>query len=113
AYQPSSSWIVRVSGGRGFRAPSAKELGFAFDHSIYGYRVLGNVDLAPEKSWGVSGDVTFRPTSGVTLRAGVFANWIDQLITLVLVPDSTRAGVDDYRYENVGKARTFGGQGDA
>ena len=113
AYQPASSWIVRVSGGRGFRAPSAKELGFAFDHSIYGYRVLGNVGLAAEKSWGVSGDVTFRPTSSVTLRAGVFANWIDELIALVLVPDSTRASVDDYRYENVGKAQTFGGQGDA
>jgi outer membrane receptor for ferrienterochelin and colicins len=113
AYQPTSSWIVRLSGGRGFRAPSAKELGFAFDHSIYGYRVLGNVDLAPEKSWGVSGDVTFRPTPKITLRGGVFANWIDELIDLVLVPDSTRAGVDDYRYQNIGKAKTFGGQGDA
>jgi len=28
-------------GGRGFRAPSSKELGFVFDHSFYGYRVLG------------------------------------------------------------------------
>ena len=113
AYQPSAAWILRASGGRGFRAPSAKELGFSFDHSIYGYRVLGNEGLAPEKSWGLSGDVAFRPRPGLTLRAGVFANWIEQLIDLVLVPESTRAGVDDYRYENVGSARTFGGQVDA
>jgi outer membrane receptor for ferrienterochelin and colicins len=113
AYRPDPRWIVRVSGGRGFRAPSAKELGFSFDHSIYGYRVLGNPDLVPEKSWGVSADVTFKPEPGFTLRAGAFANWIDQLINLVLVPGSSSAGVDDYRYENIGSAKTFGCQVDA
>ena len=113
AFQPTPQWIVRVSGGRGFRAPSAKELGFSFDHSTYGYRVLGNVELAPERSWGVSGDVTWRPTPRTTVRAGVFANWIDQLIDLALVPGSSKGGVDDYRYQNVGAARTFGWQVDA
>jgi len=36
-------------GGSGFRAPSAKELGFVSIIRIYGYRILGNKDLAPEK----------------------------------------------------------------
>ncbi|NUO48811.1 MAG: TonB-dependent receptor, partial [Polyangiaceae bacterium] len=37
--------IMRASGGRGYRAPTGKELGFVFDHSVYGYRVVGNEDL--------------------------------------------------------------------
>lgn len=110
AYRPTPQWIVRASGGRGFRAPSAKEFGFAFDHSIYGYRVLGNADLAPEKSWGVNGDVTWRPGSGIALRAGAFGNWITDLIDIALAPTRSQAGVDDYAYQNVGTARTFGVQ---
>ena len=30
----------------------AKEIGFVFDHSTFGYRVIGNPDLDPETSWG-------------------------------------------------------------
>lgn len=54
----SASWIaapwvtIRASGGRGFRAPSAKELGFVFDHSFYGYRINGNRDLFPRNHGG-------------------------------------------------------------
>jgi outer membrane receptor for ferrienterochelin and colicins len=110
AYRPTPRWILRLSGGRGFRAPSAKELGFSFDHSIYGYRVIGNPDLVPEKSWGLTGDVTFRPEPTITLRASVFANWVEELINLDLAPGGARAGVDDYTYQNIGVGRTFGGQ---
>lgn len=114
AWVPDPKWTLRVSGGRGFRAPSAKEFGFSFDHSVYGYRVIGNPDLEPETSWGVSGDVTYRPSRPVTLRGGVFANWIDNLIDVAIDPGgSDAAGVDDYTYVNVGKARTFGGQVDS
>lgn len=112
AYAPSRTWKLRVSGGRGFRVPSAKELGFSFDHSIYGYRVLGNRGLKPEASWGVSGDATLRPSRGITLRAGVFANWIDALIDLVLLPRARVKSVDDYTPQNIGAARTFGAQVD-
>jgi outer membrane receptor for ferrienterochelin and colicins len=108
AYRPGPSWIVRASVGRGFRAPSAKEYGFLFDHSFLGYRLVGNSELAPERSWGVSADVSVPLSDGVRLRVAGFRNWIDSLIGLEF---SGRAvpGVDDYRYVNVGTATTLGG----
>ena len=45
ALRPSQSLILRASAGRGFRTPSAEELGFNFDHSVYGYKVVGNKPL--------------------------------------------------------------------
>jgi outer membrane receptor for ferrienterochelin and colicins len=95
SWRASELVTVRVSGGRGFRAPSAKELGFVFDHSFYGYRILGNRDLSPEKSWGASADVTVTPDARTTLRGSAFANWVE------------------YSYANFGRARTAGGQLDA
>jgi len=116
AYQFSPAVSARVALGRGFRAPTAKEFGFLFDHSAFGYRVLGNTDLQPESSWGVTGDVTARSTRW-RLRAGVFGNQIKDLITLVpRQPNDTRfgsippvAGVNDFVYQNVEHARTAGG----
>jgi outer membrane receptor for ferrienterochelin and colicins len=107
-------WLVlRASGGRGYRAPTGKELGFIFDHSVYGYRVVGNEDLLPESSWGFTADAEVRPAKGLRIRGLGFANWVDDLIDLRLAPDQSGAGgVDDYTYVNVGKALTSGFQGD-
>lgn len=105
------SW--RVSGGRGFRAPSAKELGYAFDHSVFGYKINGNPDLSPEQSWGINSDVTVTPTKTVTLRGSVYANWVKNLIDIDLANGKNEGGVIAYTYTNFGKARTAGGQVDA
>ncbi|MDB4942396.1 MAG: TonB-dependent receptor [Labilithrix sp.] len=113
AWRPAEPLHVRVSGGRGFRAPSAKELGFTFDHSAFGYRVLGAPDLRPETSWGANADVTVQPARELRLRAGTFANWVDDLIDVDLARGSSSAGVTDYTYRNFGRARTFGGSADA
>jgi outer membrane receptor for ferrienterochelin and colicins len=110
AYRPTDGVTVRVSGGRGFRAPSAKEIGFSFDHSYLGYRVAGNPDLLPETSWGLNGDVTLAPTRKVTLRAGAFVNWVEDLIDIDVEPISSSAGVDTYAYRNVAEARTAGAE---
>ncbi|HSO34073.1 MAG TPA: TonB-dependent receptor, partial [Labilithrix sp.] len=61
AWRITELGTLRASGGRGLRAPSAKELGFAFDHSAFGYRIFGNDALKPEKSWGVNADATYTP----------------------------------------------------
>lgn len=113
AWQATPTLVVRASGGRGFRAPSAKELGFVFDHSFYGYRVLGNRDLRPEKSWGISADATWTPYKPTTFRGSVFHNWVDDLIDLDLANGSFDNGIGTYSYTNFGRARTAGGQVDA
>ncbi|AKT42021.1 TonB-dependent receptor plug domain-containing protein [Chondromyces crocatus] len=109
AYRPTSRLGLRLSGGRGFRAPSGKEIGFSFDHSYLGYRVMGNPDLLPEASWGVNGDATVDVTREIQMRVGGFANWVDNLIDIdVQVPLSSSGGVDTYAYRNISKARTAG-----
>jgi outer membrane receptor for ferrienterochelin and colicins len=123
AYRPADEVTIRASGGRGFRAPSPKEIGFELDHSYLGYEVKGSPDLVPEKSWGVNGDVTFTPEKRVTLRVGGFVNWIEDLIDIEPCPrkkpDSeednpeclpSASGVEVYRYANIGEARTAGAE---
>lgn len=110
SYRPVKDLLFRASVGRGYRAPSAKELGFTFDHSVFGYRVLGAPDLRPETSWGTNADVTYQPSKDARIRAGAFMNWVDDLIDLDLAGGSGGSSVVDYRYKNFGKARTFGAQ---
>jgi outer membrane receptor for ferrienterochelin and colicins len=108
AYQFSEGVSARVALGRGFRAPSAKEFGFQFDHSALGYRIQGNSALQPESSWGLTGDVTAR-SSNWRLRLGAFGNQIKDLISIDFAPIQRTAGVIDYVYRNVEHARTAGG----
>lgn len=104
----SESVSVRAALGRGFRAPTAKELGFQFDHSALGYRILGSSSLRPESSWGLNGDVTAR-LGRWRVRVGAFGNVVDDLITIDFAPEQPIAGVIDYVYRNVQRARTAGG----
>jgi outer membrane receptor for ferrienterochelin and colicins len=108
AYRPSELVTLRASGGRGFRAPSAKEYGFVFDHSVLGYRVLGNPELLPESSWGINGDVTVRPSAAWRVRVGGFYNWVSNLIDFTVAPVQPDPTVVDYVYVNVDRARTAG-----
>jgi outer membrane receptor for ferrienterochelin and colicins len=55
-----------------------------------------------------------RLNDNLVLRAGVYANWIDDLIDIDMRPaPSSQGGISDYVYRNIGRARTFGGQIDA
>lgn len=108
ALRPREEFTLRLAGGRGFRAPSAKEYGFVFDHSVLGYRVLGNPGLRPETSWGLNGDATWRPSSAFRFRVGAFANWVHDLIDFDVAPVQRDPTVVDYIYVNVDRARTMG-----
>jgi outer membrane receptor for ferrienterochelin and colicins len=107
AYQLADGVNARVALGRGFRAPSAKEFGFQFDHSALGYRILGNSALRPESSWGLTGDVTARSPRW-RLRAGGFGNEVRDLISVDFAPEQRTAGIIDYIYRNVERAHTAG-----
>ena len=109
ALRPNGALSLRVAVGRGFRAPSAKEYGFVFDHSAIGYRVLGSSALEPERSWGATFDVTWRPRPALMLRAGGFGNLINELIGTNVAPVQPNPGITDYTYVNVSRAKTAGG----
>jgi outer membrane receptor for ferrienterochelin and colicins len=110
---------LRAAVGRGFRAPSARERGFEFDHSSAGYVILGNPELEPETSWGVSGDATLR-AEPFRMRAGWYVNWVRDLIDIADprlaggdqvgggAPRPANADADVYRYRNIARARTAG-----
>lgn len=109
ALNPLPELTVRASVGRGFRAPTAKERAFTFDHSSLGYEIVGNPALEPETSLGLNGDATLRVGPSLTLRAAGFSNWVRDLIEFELDPTQPRPGVSRYRYVNVANARTAGG----
>nr|PZN22206.1 MAG: TonB-dependent receptor [Pseudomonadota bacterium] len=109
ALTPFPELTVRASVGRGFRAPTAKERAFTFDHSSLGYEIVGNPELEPETSLGINADATLRPNPSLTLRAAGFSNWVRDLIEFALDPVQPRPNVNRYRYVNVAQARTAGG----
>jgi outer membrane receptor for ferrienterochelin and colicins len=61
----------------------------------------------------VNGDVTVTPARQLTVRAGAFVNWVQDLIDIDANPTPGSGGVDEYTYRNVGRARTFGAEIDA
>jgi outer membrane receptor for ferrienterochelin and colicins len=56
----------------------------------------------------VTGDASFAPSAAFKLQVGAFANWVTELIDVELSSTRPSAGVTDYRYVNVGRARTAG-----
>lgn len=99
---------LRGSVGRGYRAPSSKELYFTFNHASAGYIVLGNENLEPETSmsYSVSLEHTYedRSTSRVTLFHNDLRNLID--FDSLTVSEDYYLGI--YRYENIVSAYTQG-----
>ena len=104
---------LRLSGGRGYRAPSLKDRYLVFDHAALGYIVYGDPDLRPESSWGVNLSLEQRIASRATIRVGGYANRLLDLITYVYDGSSSTDGLNVYRSTNVEGARTFGAQATA
>ena len=100
---------LRVSGARGYRAPSLKDRFLVFDHSALGYVVYGDPALQPESSWGLNLSLSQDFGDVVHLRVGGFANRLENLITFV------NAGVNNgvtnvFEAKNIAGARTVGAQ---
>jgi outer membrane receptor for ferrienterochelin and colicins len=103
---------LRLSGGRGYRAPSLKERYLDFDHSALGYVVEGNPDLRPESSWGLNVSLDQRIGGHASIRVGGFANRVLDLIVYEH-SGSREDGTNTFRSTNVEGAKTFGGQATA
>ena len=103
----NEKWIARASYGRGFRSPSLKELYFYFVD--INHNIQGNKNLLAEQSHNVSTSVTYKKVVDKKIfktETSLFYNDINNLITLAI----QTGGLNEYRYINIGKYKTAGGQ---
>jgi outer membrane receptor for ferrienterochelin and colicins len=98
---------LRATLGRGFRAPSFKELAWDFANVGAGYTVEGFADLRPERSWSASAGVDWAPAARLSLSGEVYSNQIDDLIEFAFIGNAT-SGLLVYSPRNVRQARTRG-----
>ncbi len=107
-WQANEKLVVRGSAGMGYRAPNFKELLLLFSNPGVGYVVEGNPDLTPERSVSVQAGGEWRVASWLQLSADTYFNQLRDMISFQLLPMSTMG--DRFSYENIGRARTYGGE---
>ncbi|MEQ9229633.1 MAG: TonB-dependent receptor, partial [Cyclobacteriaceae bacterium] len=89
-YQINPSTQLRWSYGRGFRAPSIRELYHEFINS--NHNILGNPDLKPEYSHNVNFDLTKQlEKQHIEVSLGGFYNHVDNRITYFIPSAATQA----------------------
>lgn len=104
---PNSAFRVRAVVGRGFRAPSFKELAWDFANLGGGYTVQGNPDLQPETSWNVTAGVDWAPSSALSVGVEAYTNRIENLIESSFIGNNA-SGLLVYSPRNFSEARTRG-----
>lgn len=108
-WAPRRDVILRASVGWGYRAPSAKELYYVFNHISAGYIVQGNPDLRPEHSENYSVSLEHHYRDQSVGRVTFYRNNLHDLITFQQVsPGDDVYPLGKYRYGNVYAAWTQG-----
>lgn len=103
---PVSTLRLRAGYGRGFRAPSFKEMYLAFSNPSAGYRVQGNQGLRPESSWSTTFGAEYEPASWLWASVVAFDHRLRDQIVIDTASEDAMATV--FRYENVGASVTQG-----
>lgn len=107
-------WLtLRVAYGRGFRAPSFREMFLQFANPSAGYVVRGNPALRPETSWGTQLSAEVSPVRWMSVTASVFDNRLRDTIVIDTESGTEGDGTSTFRYVNVGEAATRGAGLDA
>ncbi len=107
-WKPWDSIRVRSSVGRGYRAPSSKELYYTFNHASAGYIVRGNPDLEPETSISYTFSVEHTYKDRSTSRISMFYNDMENLIDFDSLGVTEEFYTGIYQYENIVSAWTRG-----
>lgn len=106
-WDPTSNLKIRFGAGRGYRAPSFKDLYFSFQNPGVGYQVVGNENLKPEHSVGYNGGIEYEPTRWLWIGLDGYYNSITNLIDFRRTPDR-KNDLTTYQTVNVSKAYTRG-----
>lgn len=101
--------VWRASIGKGYRVPNLKERYYVFDHSVYGYMVMGNPQLQPETSTSYQLGYQGKLTDQLNITANAFYNEVQDLIQTDSNNPLVKDGISIYRYQNVNNASTYGG----
>jgi outer membrane receptor for ferrienterochelin and colicins len=107
-WKVADSITLRSSVGRGYRAPSSKELYYDFNHISAGYVVYGNEQLDPEKSTNVNFSIEHVYKDRSSSRITFFYNKLNDLIDFQQVGEDELYYAGIYQYNNVVSARTAG-----
>jgi outer membrane receptor for ferrienterochelin and colicins len=108
-FQPDSSFELRASYGRGFRAPSFQELLLRFENPTVGYVVEGNANLQAETSHGVDAGIVYKPVSNAELSTTFFRNDIRNMIAITSQTPGAASGFGmRWGYSNLTRAYTMG-----
>ncbi len=103
---PTLRWRAAI--GRGFRAPSFKELAWDFSNPLANYIIVGNPNLVPERSWQYSTGASWALLPTVVADAEVYRNDVQDLIELDADGTDPSTGFTRYTPHNVAHARTQG-----
>jgi len=104
---PHESVGIRASIGRGFRAPSFRELYLLFENPSVGYVVVGNPELRPERSFTVDLGVSYEPLRRLGFELTLFRAQLDGMITTTDAPSNDPTSMR-YSYTNLDRATTQG-----
>ena len=97
-----SALKVRASVSQGYRVPSPKERFFDFDHSQFGYRVVGNENLEPETSLNSQISLEYSKNN-YWFTTTLFQNQVQNFIELYPeTQDSTN--ITTYKSQNIQEA---------
>lgn len=108
--EPSDRLKFRLSAGKGFRAPSFKDLYFNFQNPGVGYQVVGNPNLRPETSESGNGGVEYSLSRHVWLSLNLFHHSIRNLIDYRRTPDPQVQELITYRASNFRRVQSQGAE---
>lgn len=106
-YKPEPISRIRVSYGKGFKAPTFKEMYLDYYVSYINGHISGNPDLKPEISNSVIFDVERWKTSRYHARLNIYYNEIQNLIDYVNI-GYNQEGISEWRKVNIYQAVTKG-----
>ena len=116
AMYKTGDFRLRATWSQGYKTPTPKELHYQYVRNMNGvYLYLGNTSLKPQTSnyFGVSAEYT---VGHLTLTLAPYYNKVDNMITLVTIPQKEAPGdlivqYDPQRvrqYQNIEDAKTYG-----
>lgn len=105
--KPGTKWRLRASYGRGYRAPTFREMYLLFTNAGVGYQVRGNPSLEPETSWSTHVSAQYLPWRWASITVAAFDHRLQDTIVVDTLDDSDDA-LTLFGYDNIGNAESRG-----